>query len=89
MAEEYRHMHPTLGGITAQVGSIGASLVIWAFCGLVSLVFALCYAEIGTTIPASGADYSYIKEIFSPYLGFLALWMNIIFVGMCGDSLSV
>ena len=63
------------------MGSVGASLVIWAFCGVVSLVFALCYAEIGTTIPASGADYSYIKEIFSPFLGFLALWMNIIFVG--------
>lgn len=74
------------GGITAQVGSIGASLVIWAFCGIVSLVFALCYAEIGTTIPASGADYSYIKEIFSPFLGFLALWMNIIFVAPCATA---
>jgi len=74
------------GGITAQVGSIGASLIIWAFCGIVSLVFALCYAEIGTTIPASGADYSYIKEIFSPFLGFLALWMNIIFVAPCATA---
>jgi len=74
------------GGIAAQVGSIGASLLIWAFCGLISLVFALCYAEIGTTIPASGADYSYIKEIFSPFLGFLALWMNIIFVAPCATA---
>jgi len=74
------------GGITAQVGSIGVSLIIWAFCGLISLVLALCYAEIGTTIPASGADYSYIKEIFSPFLGFLALWMNIIFVAPCATA---
>jgi len=74
------------GGITDQVGSIGASLVIWALCGVVSLAFALCYAEIGTTIPASGADYSYIKEIFSPFIGFLALWMNIVFVAPCATA---
>ncbi|CAG9815729.1 unnamed protein product [Phaedon cochleariae] len=68
-------------GIIQEVDSVGMSLVVWVLCGLLSMVGALCYAELGTSIPKSGGDYAYIHEAFGPLPSFLYLWAaNVIFV---------
>ncbi|XP_030767413.1 Y+L amino acid transporter 2 [Sitophilus oryzae] len=68
-------------GVIEQVDSVGFTLVVWVLCGLLSMIGALCYAELGTCIPKSGGDYAYIHEAFGPTLSFLYLWAaNIVFV---------
>ncbi|TGZ70436.1 hypothetical protein CRM22_003194 [Opisthorchis felineus] len=65
-------------GILAMTNSFGASIIVWIACGLFSLVGAYCYAELGTMMPRSGADYSYVYEAFGPFFGFLRLWIEVI-----------
>ncbi|CAF5121781.1 unnamed protein product, partial [Rotaria sp. Silwood1] len=49
-------------GVLRETQSVGLCLIIWVACGLVSLLGALCYAEIGTVIPRNGAEIAYLKE---------------------------
>lgn len=59
----------------------GTSLVIWTLCGLLSMIGALCYAELGCCIPKSGGDYVYINEAFGDLPSFLYIWdATVIFV---------
>lgn len=58
----------------------GASIMAYILFGLMLLLIALCYAEVGSRITASGGAYIYIEKAFGPYLGFIAngiLWFGV------------
>ena len=42
--------------ITYHCGSIGLSLIIWLLSGVLTLLVALSYAEIGTMLPFAGGE---------------------------------
>lgn len=57
----------------------GMSLIMWAFCGFLSLLFALVYGELGAILPHSGGDFSYINKILGRVPAFLVVWIIPIF----------
>ncbi|XP_041827253.1 b(0,+)-type amino acid transporter 1-like isoform X2 [Melanotaenia boesemani] len=58
--------------VLSYVGSPGASLVIWAVAGVVAMLAALSYVELGTIIPESGGEFIYILRIYGSCPAFFA-----------------
>jgi amino acid transporter len=63
--------------IMSNVSSAGEGLAVWAVCGALSLVGALCYAELASTYPRDGGDYVYLTRAYGPLVGFLFGWAQL------------
>ncbi|XP_039459043.1 b(0,+)-type amino acid transporter 1 isoform X3 [Oreochromis aureus] len=66
--------------VISSIGSPGASLVIWASCGLLAILASFCYAELGTVIRESGGEYIYILRTSGPVLAFMLIFSSVLFV---------
>jgi APA family basic amino acid/polyamine antiporter len=60
--------------ISRQVGSAGWLLVAWMITGVLTVAGALSYGELAAMMPEAGGMYVYLREAFSPLLGFLYGW---------------
>ena len=60
--------------ISRQVGSAGWLLVTWVITGVLTVFGALSYGELAAMMPSAGGMYIYLREAFSPLLGFLYGW---------------
>lgn len=49
-------------------------LGLWILGGAVSLLGALCYAELATAHPDAGGEYSIVSRVYGPRTGFLVAW---------------
>lgn len=61
--------------VVAQRGDTpGLVMAAWALGGIIALIGALCFAELGARRPEAGGGYVYLREAFSPLFGFLYGW---------------
>ncbi|MEZ5680264.1 MAG: APC family permease [Erythrobacter sp.] len=68
-------------GVVAQAdSSVAVLLGLWLFGGLLSLVLALPYAELGAAIPSAGGGIDYAGRAFGPIIRVAAAWL--LLVGM-------
>jgi amino acid transporter len=58
-------------GVLLSTGSVGASLCIWAACGVNSVLAGLSYLELALLIRQSGGTYAYWYEAYGRAPAFL------------------
>ncbi|XP_063109461.1 b(0,+)-type amino acid transporter 1 isoform X4 [Cavia porcellus] len=62
--------------VLSNTGTVGPCLIIWAACGILATLGALCFAELGTMITKSGGEYPYLMEAFGPIPAYLFSWVS-------------
>lgn len=62
------------------IGSPGWLLVAWLITGVLTMAAALSYGELAGMMPRAGGQYVFLREAFSPLLGFLYGWTFILVI---------
>jgi amino acid transporter len=63
--------------VAANASSEAVALGAWVAGGAISLIGALCYAELAAAYPSPGGDYHYLARAFGIRLAFLFAWARI------------
>lgn len=64
--------------VNSNVGSPGASLVVWVIAGILAWTGAASYAELGGAIPLNGGSQAYLSKILGELAGFLFTWVAVL-----------
>jgi amino acid transporter len=62
---------PLVAGVT---GDAGWMIAAWVAGGVVSLIGALCYAELASAYPHTGGDYHFLTRAYGRNVSFLYAW---------------
>ncbi|MBV8876432.1 MAG: amino acid permease, partial [Gammaproteobacteria bacterium] len=57
--------------VAQAVGTPGLVLAAWVAAGLVAMLGALCFAELGALLPHAGGEYVYLSQAYGEIPGFL------------------
>src|SRR5688572_13504483 len=70
-------IYETSPSIFKSSGSAGMGMAAWALGGVVSLIGALCYAELASAYRTAGGDYTYLTRAYGPKMGFVFAWAEL------------
>jgi basic amino acid/polyamine antiporter, APA family len=60
--------------VAGNVATPSAFIALWLIGGAISLIGALCYAELGSSHPNAGGEYYFLSRAYGDWLGFLFAW---------------
>jgi APA family basic amino acid/polyamine antiporter len=60
--------------VAQRVGTIGLTLTVWVLGGVVALIGALVFAELGARRPVAGGGYVYLRDAYGRLPAFLYAW---------------
>ena len=60
--------------VAGMTGSASWMFGAWLLGGLISLIGALCYAELATAYPSAGGDYHFLRRAYGRNVAFLFGW---------------
>ncbi|MBC8118406.1 MAG: amino acid permease [Burkholderiaceae bacterium] len=63
-----------VAGVT---GSVDWMLIAWVLGGVLSLIGALCYAELASTFPNAGGDYHFLTRAYGRDISFFFAWARV------------
>ncbi|PQL91853.1 APC family permease [Apibacter sp. wkB309] len=58
-------------------------ILLWTIGGILALIGAFIYAELGARFKQSGGDYIYLSRTYHPIMGYITSWVSLI-VGFSG-----
>ena len=60
--------------VAGAAGSEAMAILAWVIGGLISIIGAMCYAELCTAYPSAGGDYHFLKRAFGRDFSFIYGW---------------
>jgi len=63
--------------IFSYAGDASVGMFAWIAGGVVSLIGALCYAELASCYRTAGGDYTYLTRAYGPKVGFIFAWAEL------------
>lgn len=76
---------PTM--VAGIAGTPALMLLAWVLGGVLSLVGALTYAELATTYPSAGGDYTFLSRAYGRHVSFLFAWARSLVI--CTGSIAL
>jgi len=68
----------TSGLLMADLKNPMLMLLLWLVGGIIAFTGALCYGEIGASIPKAGGEYAFLSRLYNQKLGFLSGWVSFV-----------
>jgi len=66
--------------VAERLGTPGLVLLAWVIGGVVALIGAFCFGELGQRRPRAGGGYVYLRETFGPLPAFLYGWTLVLVI---------
>ncbi|CAK8684248.1 unnamed protein product [Clavelina lepadiformis] len=66
-----------VGVLRSVHGSIGVCLLVWVGCGLIAMMSALCYCELGASLRTSGGEVTNFQLAYGPAISFMYIWSKL------------
>ena len=68
----------TPSAVAQRTGSASLALTTWIVGGVIALIGAFCFGELGQRKPKAGGSYVYLRDAFGPLAAFLNAWAQLL-----------